>query len=64
MVSDDMLMLGCNVNSGTHYARATDIRKENLVSLLFFLLTIEGFERLLDWSTKLAVVFSVGNDST
>lgn len=54
-ISDDMLILGCDVGSETHYARAIDTRGRELSKSAFsFSNSAEGFESLLDWSTKLA----------
>ena len=55
-VSDDMLILGCDIGSETHYVRAIDTRGRELSKSAFdFSNTAEGFESMLDWSTKLAV---------
>ena len=54
-VSDDMLILGCDIGSETHYVRAIDTRGRELSKSAFgFSNTAEGFESMLDWSTKLA----------
>ena len=54
-ISDDMLILGCDVGSETHYARAIDTRGRELSKSAFsFRNSAEGFESLLNWSTKLA----------
>ena len=54
-VSDDMLILGCDIGSETHYVRAIDTRGRELSKSVFgFSNTAEGFESMLDWSTKLA----------
>ena len=53
--SDDMLILGCDIGSETHYVRAIDTRGRELGKSAFgFSNTAEGFESMLDWSTKLA----------
>ena len=54
-VSDDMLILGCDIGSETHYVRAIDTRGRELSKSAFcFSNTADGFESMLDWSTKLA----------
>ena len=54
-ICDDMLILGCDVGSETHYLRAIDTRGRELSKSAFgFSNTAEGFESMLDWSTKLA----------
>ena len=54
-VSDDMLILGCDIGSETHYVRAIDTRGRELSKSAFgFSNTAEGFESMLEWSTKLA----------
>ena len=54
-ISDDMLILGCDIGSETHYVRAIDTRGRELSKSAFgFSNTAEGFESMLEWSTKLA----------
>ena len=54
-VCDDMLILGCDVGSDTHYARAIDTRGRELSKSAFpFSNTLEGFQSLMDWSAKIA----------
>ena len=54
-VSDDMLILGCDIGSETHYARAIDARgREFSQSAFSFSNSLEGFQSLLDWGTKIA----------
>ena len=54
-VSDDMLILECDIGSETHYVRAIDTRGRELSKSAFcFSNTAEGFESMLDRSTKLA----------
>lgn len=54
-VCDDMLILGCDVGSDTHYARAIDTRGRELSKSAFpFSNTLEGFQSLMDWATKIA----------
>ena len=56
-ISDDMLILGCDVGSETHYVRAIDTRGRELSKSAFsFSNTSEGFGCLMDWATKLAAV--------
>lgn len=58
-ISDDMLILGCDVGSETHYARAIDTRGRELSKTAFsFSNTLEGFESLLDHATKIAATNS------
>ena len=53
-ISDDMLILGCDVGSENHYARAIDTRGRELSKSAFcFSNTLEGFQSLLDWATKI-----------
>lgn len=54
-ISDNMLILGCDVGSETHYVRAIDTRGRELSKSAFcFSNTLEGFQSLLDWATKIA----------
>ena len=54
-VSEDMLILGCDIGSETHYVRAIDTRGRELSKSAFsFSNTEEGFESMLDWAVKLA----------
>lgn len=54
-ISDDMLILGCDVGSETHYVRAIDTRGRELSKSAFpFSNATAGFESMLDWATKLA----------
>ena len=54
-ICDDMLILGCDVGSEIHYARAIDNRgREFSKSAFSFSNTLEGFQFLLDWATKIA----------
>lgn len=60
-ISDDMLIVGCDVGSEIHYARAIDTRGRELSKSAFpFSNALEGFQSLLDWSTKIAAA----NDKT
>ena len=57
-ISDDMLILGCDIGSETHYVRAIDTRGRELSKSAFpFSNTLEGFESLLVWATKHAAVY-------
>lgn len=54
-ISEDMLNLGCNIGSETHYARAIDTRGRELIKSAFSPSNTEkGFERVSDWALKLA----------
>ena len=54
-VSDDMLILGCDVGSETHYARVIDTRGRELSKSAFsFSNTLEGFQSMMDWAVKIA----------
>ena len=55
-IDDDMLILGCDVGSETHYARAIDTRGRELSKSAFsFSNSLEGFQSAKDWAVKLAV---------
>ena len=54
-ISEDMLILGCDIGSETHYVRAIDTRGRELSKSAFsFSNTEEGFKSVLDWALKLA----------
>ena len=54
-ISDDMLILGCDIGSDTHYVRAIDTKGRELSKSAFpFSNTLEGFQSLMDWATKIA----------
>ncbi len=54
-ISDDMLILGCDVGSETHYARAIDTRGRELSKSAFpFSDTLEGFQSARDWAAGIA----------
>lgn len=54
-ISDDMLILGCDVGSETHYVRAIDTRGRELSKSAFsFSNTLEGFQSARDWATRIA----------
>lgn len=54
-VTDDMLILGCDIGSETHYVRAIDTRGRELSKSAFpFSNTSEGFQNFIDWAAKIA----------
>ena len=54
-ISDDMLIVGCDVGSETHYVRAIDIRGRELSKDAFpFSNNAEGFEGAKAWAVQLA----------
>lgn len=54
-ISDDMLILGCDVGSETHYIRAIDSKGIELSNKAFpFCNSIEGFNSALEWAMNLA----------
>ena len=54
-ISDDMLILGCDIGSETHYVRAIDTRGRELSrKALAFDNHAEGFQKARDWAVKLA----------
>lgn len=54
-VSDDMLILGCDIGSETHYVRAIDTRGRELSKSAFsFSNTQEGFESAKGWAVEIA----------
>ncbi|WP_139132136.1 transposase, partial [Fusibacter sp. 3D3] len=54
-ISDDMLVLGCDIGSETHYIRAIDTRGRELSKSAFpFSNTQEGFESAKDWAVEIA----------
>ena len=56
-ISDDMLILGCDVGSETHYMRAIDTRGRELSKSAFpFANSLEGFQSAKEWALKLAAV--------
>lgn len=57
-ISDDMLILGCDVGSETHYARAIDTRGRELSKSAFsFSNNLEGFQSAKDWAVKIAATY-------
>lgn len=58
-ISDDMLILGCDVGSETHYVRAIDIRGRELSKSAFpFSNSLEGFQSAKDWAVQLAAQYN------
>ena len=54
-ISDDMLILGCDVGSETHYMRAIDTRGRELSKSAFpFNNDSEGFQSAKEWAVKIA----------
>lgn len=54
-ISDDMLILGCDVGSETHYLRAIDTRGRELSKSAFsFRNDSEGFQSAKEWAVKIA----------
>ena len=54
-ISDDMLILGCDVGSETHYLRAIDTRGRELSKSAFpFGNDSEGFNKAKEWTVKIA----------
>lgn len=54
-ISDDMLILGCDIGSEIHYVRAIDTRGRELSKSAFsFSNTKEGFESAKNWAVQLA----------
>ena len=50
-ISDDMLILGCDVGSETHYLRAIDTRGRELSKFAFpFSNDSEGFQSAKEWA--------------
>ena len=58
-ISDDMLILGCDVGSDTHYLRAIDTRGRELSKSAFsFNNDSEGFQSAREWAVKIAAEHS------
>jgi transposase len=54
-ISDDMLIVGCDIGSETHYVRAIDTRGRELSKSAFsFSNTLDGFQSAKDWAVKIA----------
>ena len=57
-ISDDMLILGCDVGSETHYVRAIDTRGRELSKSAFsFNNSLEGFQSAKEWAVKIAATY-------
>ena len=55
-ISDDMLIIGCDIGSDTHFVRAIDTRGRELSNGTFqFKNNANGFERAKAWAIRLAV---------
>lgn len=60
-ISDDMLIVGCDVCSEINYARVIEAGGRELSKSAFpFSNALEGFQSLFDWSTKIVAA----NDKT
>jgi transposase len=58
-ISDDMLILGCDIGSETHYVRAIDTRGRELSKDAFpFTNNAEGFQRAKAWAVQIAAEHS------
>lgn len=56
-ISDDMLILGCDVGSETHYVRAIDTRGRELSKSAFpFSNSSEGFQSAKEWAVNIAAI--------
>ena len=56
-ISDDMLILGCDIGSETHYVRGIDARGRELGKNAYsFSNSTEGFQSAKDWAVNLAAV--------
>lgn len=54
-ISDDMLILGCDIGSETHYVRGIDARGRELSKRVFpFSNSVEDFQSAKDWAVHLA----------
>lgn len=54
-ISDDMLIVGCDIGSQTHYIRAIDTRGRELSKNAFsFDNDAQGFQKARDWAVRLA----------
>lgn len=64
-ITDDMLIVGCDIGSETHYIRAIDVRGRELSRGAFeFSNTSEGFENAKAWVLALAAKHDKKTDST
>ena len=58
-ISDDMLILGCDIGSETHYVRAIDTRGRELSKDAFpFSNNVEGFQSAKAWAVQIAAEHS------
>lgn len=58
-ISDDMLILGCDVGSETHYMRAIDTRGRELSKSVYsFRNDYEGFHSAREWAVKMAAEYN------
>lgn len=58
-ISDDMLILGCDIGSETHYVRAIDSRGRELSKDAFpFSNSSEGFQSAKDWALNIAAEYN------
>ena len=58
-ISDDMLILGCDIGSETHYVRAIDTRGRELSKSAFsFSNSLDGFESVKEWAVNLAATYN------
>ena len=58
-ICDDMLILGCDIGSEIHYARAIDTRGRELSKSAFsFSNSLEGFESAKEWAVTIAAQHS------
>ena len=63
-IRDDMLIVGCDVGSETHYARAIDAKGRELSKGAYsFENNTEGFQRAKDWALHLAAQHGKNQDS-
>ena len=57
-ICDDMLILGCDVGSETHYLRAIDTRGRELSKSAFsFSNNADGFSKAKEWAVKIAAEY-------
>jgi transposase len=57
-ISDDMLILGCDIGSETHYLRAIDTRGRELSKSAYpFSNSLEGFQSAKDWAVQIAAAY-------
>lgn len=57
-VTDDMLIVGCDIGSEIHYIRAIDTRGREFSKKAFgFSNTVEGFERAKTWALRIAAAY-------